>query len=94
MKTAHLAVSYNGEDCEIENPLLNDSSLSPEYLQWNADYLGSRVEWEVETLGYPELQPGDRILYKGSKAYVKRTVIDTSSGSMRGKLILRRRGYT
>ena len=94
MKTAQLAVSYNGEDCEIENPLLNDSSLSPEYLQWNADYLGSRVEWEVETLGYPELQPGDRILYKGSKAYVKRTVIDTSSGSMRGKLILRRRGYT
>ncbi len=92
-KTAQLVVSRNGEDCIIENPLLNDESLSDEFLPWNADYLGSRVEWEVETLGYPELQPGDRINYKGKKAYVKRTVITTQSGSMRGKLTLRRRGY-
>ena len=93
MKKATLAVSLNGEDCEIENPLLNDGSITTDYLPWNADYLGSRVEWEIDTLGYPELQPGDRIMYKGKKAYVKRTVIETSSGGMRGKLTLRRRGY-
>jgi len=65
-----VAVNTTGEDCTIENPLLSAASIKPGYLQWLAAHFGKSVEWHAETLGYPELQPGDLIGYKGMQASI------------------------
>jgi hypothetical protein len=65
-----VAVGTAGEDCEIENPLLSASSLKPGYLDWLAAHFARSVEWKAETLGYPELQPGDPVGYKGMRGSI------------------------
>ncbi len=65
-----IAINTIGEDCEITNPLLSASSLKSGYLDWLAAHFARGIEWNAETLGYPELQPGDLIGYKGMQASI------------------------
>lgn len=65
-----ITVNTTGEDCTIENPLLSAASIKSGYLEWLAAHFGKSVEWGAETLGYPELQPGDLIGYKGMQASI------------------------
>ena len=43
----------------------------------------------VETLGYPEVDPGDLILYNGKEATVIEANINFNQGAMRETFILR-----
>lgn len=84
-----VAINPTGEDCEIENPLLSASSIKDGYLDWLAAYFGRNVEWNAETLGYPELQPGDLIGYKGMQASILEANI-TYKYSLREQFVLRK----
>ncbi len=84
-----VAVNSSGEDCTVENPLLSSGSLKSGYLDWMGAYFGRSIEWNVETPGYPELQPGDLIGYKGMQA----TILDanlTYKFSLKGQFTLRK----
>jgi hypothetical protein len=65
-----VAIGVTGEDCTIENPLLSASSLKAGYLDWLAAHFAQNIEWVADTLGYPELQPGDPIGYKGMRGSI------------------------
>ena len=65
-----VAINTVGEDVEVANPLLSASSPKSGYLDWLAAHFARGVEWNAETLGYPELQPGDLIGYKGMQASI------------------------
>lgn len=54
-----------------------------------ADYLSKRRQYTVETLGYPEVDPGDLILYNGKEATVVEANINFNQGAMRETFILR-----
>jgi len=84
-----VAVGTAGEDCEIENPLLSASSLKAGYLDWLAAHFARSVEWKVETLGYPELQPGDPVGYKGMRGSILDADI-TYRYSLRENFVLRK----
>ena len=84
-----IAVNTTGEDCTIENPLLSGASIKPGYLAWLAAHFGNSVEWSAETLGYPELQPGDLIGYKGMQASILDANI-TYQYSLREQFTLRK----
>lgn len=87
--TRTIAVNTTGEDCTIENPLLSVASIKPGYLAWLAAHFGRSVEWSAETLGYPELQPGDLIGYKGMQASILDANI-TYQYSLREQFTLRK----
>lgn len=89
-ETAIQSLNLNGEDCKIENPLIDTDSLPSQYLQWVADYLTKRVEWTVNTLGYPQVQAGDKIKLKGEVAYVKKHVLSFNNGACRSAFTLRK----
>lgn len=85
-----------GEVCEFSNPIA--SQLNPslpdlfsrqDVADWMADYLSKRRQYTVETLGYPEVDPGDLILYNGKEATVVEANINFSQGAMRETFILR-----
>jgi len=84
-----IAVNTTGEDCTIENPLLSTESIKPGYLAWLAAHFGKCVEWSAEMLGYPELQPGDLIGYKGMQASILDANI-TYQCSLREQFTLRK----
>jgi len=84
-----IAVNTTGEDCTIDNPLLSAASIKPGYLAWLAAHFGKNVEWSTETLGYPELQPGDLIGYKGMQASILDANI-TYQYSLREQFTLRK----
>jgi len=84
-----IAVNTTGEDCTIKNPLLSAASIKPGYLEWLAAHFGKSVEWSAEMLGYPELQPGDLIGYKGMQASILDANI-TYQYSLREQFTLRK----
>lgn len=84
-----IAVNTTGEDCTIENPLLSSGSIKSGYMEWLAAYFGKNIEWSAEVLGYPELQPGDLIAYKGMPARLLDASI-TYRYSLRGQVVLRK----
>jgi hypothetical protein len=88
-----VAINAIGEDCEIVNPLLSASSLKPGYLSWLASHFAKGVEWQAETLGYPELQPGDSIGYKGARASIMDADI-TYKYSLKERFTLRKEEET
>ena len=63
-------VNLVGEDCVVENPLISASSIKEGFMDWMRAYLNRNIQWKAETLGYPELQPGDIIAFKGSDASI------------------------
>lgn len=89
-------ISEMGEVCEFNNPI--SSQLNPAFpdlfsrqdvADWIADYLAKRRQYTVETLGYPEVDPGDLILYNGKEATVVEANINFNQGAMRETFILR-----
>lgn len=82
-------VSVGGEDVEVSNPLLSASSIKPGYLAWMTAHFARGIEWNAETLAYPELQPGDLISYKGMQASILDANI-TYKFSLKEQFILRK----
>ena len=78
-----------GEACEFSNPIASDNSTRQNVVDWMADYLSKRRQYTVETLGYPEVDPGDLILYNGKEATVLEANINFNQGAMRETFILR-----
>ena len=78
-----------GEVCEFDNPIVSDELVRQDVADWMADYLSKRRQYTVETLGYPEVDPGDLILYNGKEATVVEANINFSQGAMRETFILR-----
>ena len=48
------------------------------------------VEFDVETLGYPEVEAADRIKYKGEPAVVRKHTLTFNGGACRSTLTLRK----
>lgn len=82
-------ISELGEVCEFDNPIVSDELARQDTADWMADYLSKRRQYTVETLGYPEVDPGDLILYNGKEATVVEANIDFNQGAMRETFILR-----
>lgn len=96
-------VNDYGEDCEIDNELFattnrlwTDSSHSYYYnfedyfIPWAKAYLDAYTEFECETLGYPELDAGDQMFYKGQPAYILKHSFSFSGGAARSKFTIRK----
>lgn len=82
-------ISELGEVCEFNNPIVSDELVRQDTADWIADYLSKRRQYTVETLGYPEVDPGDLILYNGKEATVVEANINFNQGAMRETFILR-----
>ena len=78
-----------GEATEFSNPISSDNTARQNTADWMADYLSKRRQYTVETLGYPEVDPGDLILYNGKEATVVEANIYFNQGAMRETFILR-----
>ena len=78
-----------GEATEFSNPISSDNTARQNTADWMADYLSKRRQYTVETLGYPEVDPGDLILYNGKEATVVEANINFNQGAMRETFILR-----
>lgn len=78
-----------GEICEFDNPIASDSSARQNVADWMADYLSKRRQYTVETLGYPEVDPGDLILYNGQQVTVTEANISFQQGAMKETFTLR-----
>lgn len=79
-----------GEPVTVDNPIYSENSKQgPETVDWMGDYLSKRNQYTVETLGYPELDPGDLITYDGKEATVIQANINFNQGAMRETLVLR-----
>lgn len=78
-----------GEDYEITNPIVSDEKFRVEIADWIADYMSKQHQYTLETLGYPEIDPGDLITYNGKEATVVEANISFKQGAMRETFILR-----
>lgn len=87
---ALLNLNKSGEDCEIENPLIDSNNLDSEYLGWVSSFAGADTEFQIETLGYPELDAADRIVYKGQDAVILKHALSFNGGACRSKFTIRK----
>lgn len=87
--SAIYSVNVTGEDFEINNPLPLDNSFHPVVAEAVGGYLNNRAEYTIETLGYPELDPGDRISLNGAYCTITDMEILFNSGAMRETFVLR-----
>nr|DAR40318.1 MAG TPA: protein of unknown function (DUF5048) [Caudoviricetes sp.] len=78
-----------GEVCEFNNPIASNAESRQDVADWMADYLSKRRQYTVETLGYPEVDPGDLILYNGQQATVTEANISFQQGAMKETFTLR-----
>lgn len=79
-----------GEPVVVDNPIYSESAAAgPVAVEWMADYLSKRNQYTIETLGYPEVDPGDLILYDGKEATVIEANIHFEQGAMRENFVLR-----
>lgn len=79
-----------GDPVTVENPIFPaNSSQGAAAIDWISSYFQKRYEYTVETLGYPEVDPGDLILYNGKEATVIEANINFNQGAMRETFILR-----
>ena len=79
-----------GDPVVIDNPIFPaDSGQGTAAIDWISNYLQKRYEYTVETLGYPEVEPGDLITYRGKEATVIEANINFNQGAMRETFILR-----
>lgn len=88
--TTVLNLNRSGEDLEIENPLIDSNNLDESYLDWVSGFAGSDTEFQIETLGYPELDAGDRISYKGQNAVILKHALTFNGGACRSKFTIRK----
>lgn len=98
------SVNDYGEDVEINNDLLAttnilwmDSSHSGRYINleeiyagWTKKSLGEFRDFEFETPGFPEVDAGDRLLYKGEWATVLRHEFTFSGGAARSRFTIQK----
>lgn len=80
-----------GQDAEHDNPIIN-SALSQFTAEWLEGYYSNRKLYEIETLGYPEVDACDRILFEGKPVIVLENIIENNQGALRGKMKLRGAG--
>lgn len=79
-----------GDPVVVDNPIFPaNSAQGQQAIDWISDYLQKRYEHTVETLGYPEVEPGDIIYYKNKEATVIEANINFNQGAMRETFILR-----
>ena len=78
-----------GEVCEFNNPIASNAESRQDVADWMADYLSKRRQYTVETLGYPEVDPGDLILYNGQQVTVTEANISFQQGAMKETFTLR-----
>lgn len=79
----------NGQDSEIENPIINtqDNAIATKNLA--TEYYGGRIQYAFQNLGYPELDFGDVIVYNDRRVVVLENVITGNGGGLSGSLRLR-----
>lgn len=79
-----------GDPVVIDNPLFSaNSGHGAAAVDWLSDYLMKRYEYTAETLGYPEVDPGDLITFRGKEATVLEANINFNQGAMRETFVLR-----
>lgn len=79
-----------GDPVVIDNPLFPaNSEHAADAVDWLSDYLLKRYEYTAETLGYPEVDPGDLITFRGKEATVLEANINFNQGAMRETFVLR-----
>lgn len=83
------SVSPTGDDLEVDNPIAQSSDQRGKIADWIANYVSNREKYTVECLGYPELDPGDMIVFSGKEVVVLQADITINNGAMREKLVLR-----
>lgn len=81
-------VGLHGEDLEIQNPLL--TTLPTGYMDWVKAYAEKDTEWNCETLGFPELEAGDLVEYKGEQAQIIKHNLKFDGGACRSSFVLRK----
>lgn len=82
-------LSETGTDAETDNPLTYITSETN--AEWMADYYNNLHHYEIDVLGYPEIDAGDYIRFNDKEVVVLENVISTNGGAMRGKMKLRGR---
>lgn len=96
-------VNEYGEDCEIDNELFSTANrlwtdgshtyywpFEFYFVPWATAFLDAYQEFECETLGYPELDAGDSMYYKGEPAFIMRHTFTFSGGAARSKFTIRK----
>lgn len=87
-------VSEEGEDAIIENPAFAitaayPGSPTPRVARAAARYYQARNVFSIDTLGYPEIDAGDSIIFNNTSVVVLENIITSKGGAMRGKMKLR-----
>ncbi len=83
------AVGEEGSDVVIDNPVLGLPYHAAKMAEWAAGYYRGRLQYELVTLGYPEIDAGDVVLYEGRPMTVLENNIEMDGGTMRGTMRLR-----
>lgn len=79
----------NGQDTEMDNPIVNYRSDATEINNNASEYYSGRIQYSLSTLGYPELDFADVLDYNDRRVIVLSNQITMSGGAMRGTLVLR-----
>ena len=78
----------SGEDLIVDNPLFDTSQIQ-QVLEWIRDFYIRRFEYNLETRGFPELEPGDWIeLWDGRSAQITQMEL-SFNGAFRQTITLR-----